>query len=144
MNTTPYSSSDFSSECWPLFLISYWAFPHCAISKIPHSTSLRSIQYLSQHACFECHISTTITCAPALARSRPANAHSAAACGATTQAQCSTLRMITCWPKELGHLPSPLSSRLRLFLVHSLHIPCLLSHTALSLLCLWRVTTSNF
>lgn len=87
MNTTPYSSSDFSSECWPLFLISYWAFPHCAISKILHSTSLRSIQYLSQHTCFECHVSTTISCAPALEHSRPASAHSAAACGATTQEQ---------------------------------------------------------
>lgn len=44
MNTKPYSSSDFSSNYWPLFLISYWVFPCCAIPKILHLISLKSIQ----------------------------------------------------------------------------------------------------
>lgn len=46
----------------PLILISYWAFPHWAIPKIPHSTSLKSIHYLSQQACFNSYIYSTINC----------------------------------------------------------------------------------
>ena len=46
----------------PLILISYWAFPRWAIPKIPHSTSLKSIHYLSQQACFNSYIYSTINC----------------------------------------------------------------------------------
>lgn len=143
MNTKHYSSSDFSSNCWSLFLISYWAFPYCALPKILHLTSLKLTQYLSTMPAltpaFLPPSPTLHSRAPMLPPSRSSRSRRALN-RVPTQLRPGWSHVC---PRSWATYPALLSLILRLFLMHPLRVHCFLSCTALSLLCFGKPPLSS-